>query len=140
MECGYRPSCLCRLQGRKNSQSLAAYLSVSISLIDHCQPQARKSPWVLVTIFAFLGTCLKPLHEEGVRDMVIHHRDGLLYSGYGSELGVHPCGPRARAELARERKEVMGSQVWWYLPVIPELQMLMQDREFVVSLGYKLRP
>lgn len=42
--------------------------------------------------------------------------------------------------MDRKRKEVMGSQKWWPLPVLPALQMLMQDQEFVGSLGYILRP
>lgn len=37
--------------------------------------------------------------------------------------------------MDRERKEVTGSQAWWPLPVIPALQMLMQDQEFVASPG-----
>lgn len=91
-------------------------------------------------MYVFLGPLIKPLREEWVRDVVTHDLDGHLHPGQGSELGVHPCGAAARAELDKEKKGVTGSQVWRHLPVISEPQVLMQDQEFVASLGHILRP
>lgn len=141
MKYGYRPVWLHRSLDRKKYPK-RGHLPLGPDVPHRPLPatEAKKRPWAVATMFAFLEPVMKPLHENWVRDEMTHDLDGDQHQTRALHWGYISVEQRLGLNQIGKNKEVMGSQVWWHLAVIPAPRMLMQDQECVASLSYILRP